>query len=65
MGSPSAAYAYLKVEGYIDGPSSALVSTSSSVLTWYGGYMPPGGGSCDSQAVSALNAWVAAGAQDN
>jgi hypothetical protein len=35
-------------------------------LTWVGsgGNMPPGGGS-NAQTVTVLNAWVAAGAQDN
>ncbi len=37
-----------------------------SCLTWVssGGNMPPGGGS-NPQAVTDMNAWAAAGAQDN
>jgi hypothetical protein len=66
MGSATSAYSYLSNQGYISGTSSALVDPSQSCLTWVssGGNMPPGGGS-NAQAVTDLNAWVAAGAQDN
>jgi len=66
MASASASYSYLKEKGYINGTSSTLVSPSDSILTWVSssGYMPPSGGS-NAQAAAALNAWVAAGAQDN
>jgi len=62
--SASNLYNWLSGKGYINGPSSKLVSTSSSCLSWYGGSMPPGGGS-NAAAVSAMNAWAAAGAADN
>ena len=64
MASATAAYAFLDKEGYIDGTSSTL-ATSKSCLTWYGGFMPPSGSSSDPQAVADIDAWVAAGAQDN
>jgi hypothetical protein len=66
MASATKSYSYLQEKGYIDGTSSTLVSASRSILTWVssGGYMPPNGGS-NAQAVTDLNAWVAAGAQDN
>jgi hypothetical protein len=59
MGTSAKAYSYLSK--YISGTSSRLVVQNRSCLTWFGGDMPPGGGS-DSQAVSDLQAWVAAGA---
>jgi hypothetical protein len=64
MSSASGAYSYLSRKGYIQGSSSSLVSTSSSILSWFGGNMPPSGGS-DAQAVTDFQAWAAAGAQDN
>jgi hypothetical protein len=62
MGTSAKAYSYLS--GYISGTSSILVVQGESCLTWFGGNMPPGGGK-DSQAVTDLTAWVAAGAQNN
>jgi hypothetical protein len=62
MGTSAKAYSYLS--NYINGTSSPLVSQSQSCLTWFGGNMPPGGGS-NAQAVTDLDAWVAAGALDN
>jgi hypothetical protein len=62
MGTSAKAYSYLS--NYINGTSSRLVVNGQSCLTWFGGNMPPGGGS-DSQAVTDLDAWVAAGAQNN
>jgi hypothetical protein len=62
MGTSAKAYSYLS--SYINGTSSRLVSPSQSCLTWFGGNMPPGGGS-DAQAVTDLDAWVAAGALNN
>ncbi|HLK36466.1 MAG TPA: hypothetical protein VKU41_06905 [Polyangiaceae bacterium] len=64
MSSPSGAYTWLKGQGYIGGSPPALVG-SRSCLTWFGGNMPPGGSRSNSQAVSDLNAWAAAGAQNN
>ena len=57
-------YSWLQGKGYISGTSSPLVDSSQSDLSWYGGNMPPGGGS-SSKAVSDMNAWAAAGALDN
>jgi hypothetical protein len=62
MGTSAKAYSYLS--SYINGTSSRLVVQGKSCLTWVGGSMPPGGGS-DAAAVSDLDAWVAAGAQNN
>jgi hypothetical protein len=62
MGTSAKAYSYLS--SYIDGTSSRLVVQGKSCLTWFGGDMPPGGGS-DAQAVTDLGAWVAAGALQN
>jgi hypothetical protein len=62
MGTSAKAYSYLS--DYISGTSSKLVVQGPSPLTWFGGNMPPGGGS-DAQAVTDLDAWVAAGAQNN
>ena len=63
MGTATKAYSYLS--SYIDGTSSRLVVQGKSCLTWFGGDMPPGGSSSNSQGVSDLEAWVAAGAQNN
>jgi len=66
MGSATKAYSYLQSQGYISGTSSPLVDPNLSCLTWVssGGNMPLSGGS-NPQAVSELDAWVAAGALDN
>jgi len=64
MSSATGAYSWLKGQNYINGTSSSLVSTFLSCLSWYGGNMPPGGRS-DAAAVTAMNAWAAAGALDN
>jgi hypothetical protein len=58
-------YSWLKSKGYINGTSSSLVSTKQSCLSWYGGNMPTNGPSSWAQAVTDMNAWVAAGAQNN
>lgn len=63
--SASALYTWLKGRGYISGSSSALVSTSQSCLSWYGGNMPPSGPSSYGNAVSDMNSWAAAGAPNN
>jgi hypothetical protein len=57
-------YTWLKGKGYISGTSSALVDPNQSCLSWYGGNMPPNGGS-NSAAVKAMDAWAAAGAANN
>jgi hypothetical protein len=64
MSSATNAYSWLKSSNYINGTSSTLVNPLASDLSWYGGNMPPGGGS-DPQAVTDMNAWAAAGALDN
>jgi hypothetical protein len=58
-------YSWLKSKGYINGTSSALVDSNQSCLSWYGGNMPTNGPSSWSQAVSDMNSWAAAGAQNN
>ncbi len=57
-------YSWLSGKGYISGTKSALVSSSQSCLSWYGGNMPPSGPS-DAKAVSDMNAWAASGAPNN
>jgi hypothetical protein len=57
-------YSWLQGRGYISGSSSALVDSSQSCLSWYGGNMPPSGPN-DAKAVSDMNAWAAAGAANN
>jgi hypothetical protein len=64
MGSASSAYSWLSGIGQISGASSRLTGPGSC-LTWYGGTMPFGGPRSDPQAVSAMNAWAAAGAMNN
>jgi hypothetical protein len=64
MSSASSGYSWLQSTGYIGGSSPSLTNPSSSCLSWYGGNMPPNGPS-DPNAVSAMNAWAAAGAQNN
>jgi hypothetical protein len=64
MGSASGAYSYLSSKGYIGSGTSSLDDPNNSCLTWFGGNMPPSGGS-DMNAVNDFDAWVAAGAQDN
>jgi hypothetical protein len=58
-------YSWLKGKGYINGTSSALVDSNQSCLSWYGGNMPTNGPSSWSQAVTDMNSWAAAGAQNN
>lgn len=65
MGSPSAAFIWLKGRGYINGPSSLLIDSSQSCLSWYGGNMPPSGPNSWSAASTDMAAWVKAGAQNN
>lgn len=63
--SKSNLYSWLAGKGYINGKSSALVDPNQSCLSWYGGNMPTNGPSSWSQAVSDMNSWAAAGAQNN
>jgi hypothetical protein len=63
MSTAAKSYSYLS--NYIDGTKSTIVVNGKSILTWYGGDMPPGGASSDAQGQSDLEAWVAAGAQNN
>ncbi len=62
--SSNATYLWLRSQGYISGSSPALVSSSQSCLSWYGGNMPPGGGG-NASAVADMNAWATAGALNN
>jgi mono/diheme cytochrome c family protein len=57
-------YSWLQGKGYVGGSSPALTDSNQSCLSWYGGNMPPSGPS-DQKAVSDMNAWAAAGAQNN
>jgi len=44
---------------------ASLGSTTTSVLSWFGGAMPLLGPTSDSQAASDVEAWVAAGSKNN
>lgn len=63
--SASKMYTWMQGKGYISGTSSAIVSTSRSDISWFGGGMPPSGPTSNASAVSDMKAWVAAGAQNN
>jgi hypothetical protein len=58
-------YSWMAGKGYISGTSSAIVSTSRSDISWFGGSMPPSGPRSEAQAVTDMKAWVAAGAANN
>ncbi len=62
--SAKSTFLWLRSQAYITGANPALVSTSESCLSWYGGNMPPGGGD-NAAAVADMNAWAAGGALDN
>jgi hypothetical protein len=64
MRDPASAYRWLTERGYIDGPRSALVSSTNSCLEWFGGNMPPNGRPSE-EARRDLRAWAAAGAAEN
>jgi polyvinyl alcohol dehydrogenase (cytochrome) len=64
-GTASGLYGFLESRGQISGTSSALVDPDASILTWFGGTMPPGGPTDLPQAEADLTAWVAAGAPNN
>jgi hypothetical protein len=65
MSSASASYSWLTKKGYIGGAKPALTNPAQSCLSWYGGNMPPSGPSSHAKATSDMNAWAAAGAQNN
>jgi polyvinyl alcohol dehydrogenase (cytochrome) len=58
-------YDFLQTSGQIAGTASPLVDPDASVLTWFGGGMPPGGPTDLPQAEADLIAWVAAGARND
>lgn len=59
----SAAYTWLKGKSQINGAASPI-ATQSSILTIFGGTMPPSG-NINAAAKCALVAWAAAGAANN
>jgi hypothetical protein len=59
-GAPGA-YSFIQGYGYLNGAQSNL----SSLFSWMGGPMPPGGPTSNAQATAAVQAWVAAGAVDD
>jgi hypothetical protein len=61
MGTASAAFTWLKGRGQIPG----IADSNGSCLTYLGGDMPPRGPTDDAKAVSDLQAWAAAGAQND
>ena len=62
MNTPSPGYVWLGQQGY-SGPE--IANPKRSPISWYGGNMPDGGPSVNAQATSDMNAWAAAGAQNN
>ncbi len=64
MRDAPSAYAWLRQRGYIDGPGSALVSTTNSCLRAFGGNMPPSG-QLAPEAGADIRAWALAGATAN
>ncbi|MGH7330898.1 MAG: hypothetical protein ACREJX_21315, partial [Polyangiaceae bacterium] len=59
-------YSWLEGYGQIDGTSSSpLGDPSQSILSWMGGSMPKHGPTSNSTATSDIEAWAAAGAQNN
>ncbi len=68
ISTASSCYTWLQSKGQINGTSTpALTNPSASVLTWYGGNMPTVAppASQTMQAVTDMNAWAAAGGQNN
>ena len=66
MGTASGSYSYLTNKRQLGGAAApALVSSSTSCLSWMGGNMPPLGPSSDATATAELQAWAGAGAQNN
>jgi hypothetical protein len=63
--TPKALFSYLEGMLQVGGPNPALTNPNTSCLTWYGGDMPMGGAASAPQVVAELNAWAAAGGQDN
>jgi hypothetical protein len=64
MAGARSGYLWLRSQGFIQTPNPSLVDPSLSCLSWYGGNMPPGGGS-NAAAVADMDAWAAVGALDN
>ena len=62
MQTPSTAYAWLAKKGY---SGAKVVDPQQSCISWYGGNMPPGGPTSSTQARKDMDAWGAAGAQNN
>jgi len=61
-------YTYLSGEKKDCGSPNCLATISSStgsILSWFGGAMPPNGPQSNAQATTDIEAWVAAGAQNN
>jgi hypothetical protein len=65
MSSAKNAYSWLTSQGYINGTGSPLTDPQQSCLSWYGGNMPPRGPTSLSGAKADMDAWAAAGAQNN
>jgi hypothetical protein len=59
------AWAFLLEYNQVGTSPPGLTDPNSSWLAWYGGNMPESGTSCNPQAMSDLNAWAAAGGQNN
>jgi hypothetical protein len=65
ISTASSCYTWMQQKGQVGGTSPALTNSSRSVLSWYGGNMPPGLPAQSAQAVSDFNAWAAAGGTNN
>ena len=60
--SPSTFWTYLSSNNC---PPPMLNNPNTSCLAWFAGNMPTATTPCNGQAVSDINAWIAAGAQNN
>jgi hypothetical protein len=65
MDTPPAAFSWLQSRGQVGPAHPALMDSSSSCLTWFGGDMPPGGPDSDPVAEKDFDGWLKAGAMNN
>jgi hypothetical protein len=65
MTSAAGAFTWLTTEKQLGGASPELTNPNLSCLSWLGGNMPPSGPTSEPAAQAAMQAWVAAGAQNN
>ncbi len=63
--SEKTAWAFLVQYGQVGTTPPELTDPNASWLYWYGGSMPASGTPCNGPAMADLNAWAAAGGQNN